>query len=162
MRLSDAVVQASVWPDARSFFEAVGRAVDAMADIDRQLMYGVEGITRRPGTGPRPLTSDPTASAALFAESAKARMEDIAARREAMELIVGAGLAVIEGVRLALGDGRADVLEARYVDRLTWDDVGERVGCTRSTAHEWCKETFDWIDAVGWRRAVEGKGIAED
>lgn len=161
MRLSDAVVQASVWPDARSFFEAVGRAVDAMADIDRQLMYGVEGITRRPGTGPRPLTSDPTASAALFAESVKARMEDIAARREAMELIVGAGLAVIEGVRLVKGDGYADVLEARYADRLTWDDVGERVGLTGRGAWNRAKEAFEWVDAVGWRRAIEGRGIAE-
>ena len=161
MRLTDAVVQASMWSDARSFFEAVGRAVDSMARIDNQLMYGIEGIERRPGMGARPLMSDPTASAALFAESAKLAMERLRGRREAMELIVGAGLAVIEGVRLALGDGRADVLEARYIDRLAWEDVAERLGVSRSTAIRRADVALEWVDSVGWRRAIEGTGGAE-
>ena len=161
MRLSDAVVQASVWPDARTFFEAVGKAVDAIARIDEQLMFGIEGVTRKPGMGPKPVTGDPTASAALFAESAHARLDDLKAERESMELTVGAGLAVIEGVRAGLGERYADVLDARHVDKLTWDECADRAGVSKMTAIRDALTAYEWVDSVGWRRAIEGRGNAE-
>lgn len=145
--------------DVRDVFE---RALQSKRDLEHlrfrmeQLRYkvGSNGIPTAMGGEP----GDPVGKAATDI----ADFERKARRTEAeLEAELANCSEVCEGLRKAFNLRLGDVLEDRYVNGLSWDDVAEVNDIGRRTAIRYRDAAFDWIADVGWERAKRGEGKAE-
>lgn len=55
----------------------------------------------------------------------------------------------------------ADVLCMHYCQDMLWSDVANLVGYSRSQCIAKAAQAFELIDAIGFERCVQGRGIAE-
>ena len=135
---------------AREYLEGVSSALRA---AEAATLAAEVGDCRGAGGRSDPLSGGPTESRALalVVASARARQAEALARE---------CRARIGGLRLLFAR-KADALELRYLDGLSWAGVAGRLGVSRRTAIAWRDELCDWVDAHGWARAREGVGGAE-
>lgn len=148
---------------SREYFDALRDACARMEVVRREL-WRLEDISeafdeRAAGGGGKPSGgySDPMDRVVVLID----RRKRLSGELVELEAQVGDGLAVIEGVRRGLGDRYADVLDARCVDALSWDDAAFEVGCSKRSAMRRYDTACDWVDAVGLARARAGEGMAE-
>lgn len=159
MNRTDAIVIASAYPTARGFYERVRWAAGMTRHIERQIAEGIE--RRGAGNGPKPLVSDPTAAAAMRDEAEAELLAELAGRLQECRDLVEAGAFVAYGVQYGLGETYADALIGYYIQRLQWPEVARRQGVGLTTVQARRDAACEWVDSVGWRNAVWGKGRAE-
>lgn len=162
MRLEDAVVIASGWPDSRAYWMHIEKMVQKLDALNRALMFGVDGVERTNKRAIQPLVKDPTSAQAIAHQGAVKAYESMKSEREATIIELGAALVLIEGIRAALGHKYADVLEMRHIDRFKWSLIAYELGVSRREAFRVLNVVNDWIDSYGWHALVSGKGTAEN
>ena len=155
------------------WFERSRRAILRLCAVRRELDALRESEASGPGgkhgdSGPhqKNATSDPVAAAALAHDGVIARIEELSRQLESLEAARDTLRQVISGMRLALGDGYADVMAAYYLygpeltytgRSCTWQDVADRNGVTLRTVLRRRSVAADWLDDVGVAGAIAGK-----
>lgn len=86
--------------------------------------------------------NDVTAKNAEAVISAKCELKAITCELEAARNIV-------RGIE-AIFSGRARVIELKYLEGESWDQVSSKLNISRSTAHRWQQDIFDFCDQVGF------------
>lgn len=95
--------------------------------------------------------SDPTASRAIRnVDEWGEQLAELRKREAELEHFIGVTLAIIEAVRSGLGSDYADILDARYIDCLTW----KQMDVAKSTGKMKVAIAFDWIDSIGISRLL--------
>lgn len=95
--------------------------------------------------------SDPTASRAIRnVDEWGEQLAELRKREAELEHFIGVTLAIIEAVRDGLGADYADILDARYIDCLTW----KQMDVAKSTGKMKAAIAFDWIDSIGISRLL--------
>ena len=95
--------------------------------------------------------SDPTASRAIRnVDEWGEQLAELRKRESELEHFIGTTLAIIEAVRSGLGSDYADILDARYIDCLTW----KQMDVAKSTGKMKVAIAFDWIDSIGISRLL--------
>lgn len=95
--------------------------------------------------------SDPTASRAIRnVDEWGEQLAELRKREAELEHFIGVSLAIIEAVRSGLGSDYADLLDARYIDCLTW----KQMDVAKSTGKMKVAIAFDWIDSIGISRLL--------
>ena len=156
--MADVMAELHGYSESRPFFEDVARKVRRLSFLHEVMIYGLDAVQPGQGGGKASGVPDPTAGRALAESSV---VEAARAEACAIEDAIGAALALIEGVRRGLGEAYADVLERHYVDGASFSDVADEMGITKMTAINRRDVACDWVDMVGWRRALHGFGKAE-
>lgn len=142
--------------NARQRFEQTRRAVARLHDVQLMIMNGCDEW-RPPGVSSRNATPDPTASAAIRnVDELDGRLSALRAEEGELIEFIGEALVVIRAVRDGLGGRYADVLEWRYIDRLSFDYIKDEFGMAKATAHRLAGIAFDWIDSIGLTRILAG------
>ena len=140
----------------RDRFIQTRNAVVELANI--QALISEQGDDWKPDNVRGSDVSDPTAARAIY--NVDVWGEKLTHLRELeSELLefIGVTLAIIEGVRIGLGDEYADILDQRYIDGLRWCDVevdGKSV--PSATGKRKVAIAFDWIDSVGLTGVLGG------
>ena len=155
------------------WFERSRRSVLRLCAVQRELDALTESEETGPGgsghgdSGPRQknATSDPVSAAALAHDGVVARIAELTRQRDGLEAARLALCRVIDGMRLALGDGYADVMAAYYLygpelaytgRGCTWQDVADRAGVSLRTAMRRRSVASDWLEDVGVSGAMAG------
>ena len=95
--------------------------------------------------------SDPTASRAIRnVDEWGEQLAELRKREAELEHFIGTTLAIIEAVRSGLGSDYADILDKRYIDCLTW----QQMDMPKSTGKMKVAIAFDWIDSIGISRLL--------
>ena len=95
--------------------------------------------------------SDPTASRAIRnVDEWGEQLAELRKRESELEHFIGTTLAIIEAVRSGLGSDYADILDKRYIDCLTW----QQMDMPKSTGKMKVAIAFDWIDSIGISRLL--------
>lgn len=98
--------------------------------------------------------SDPTASRAIRnVDEWGEQLAELRKREAELEHFIGTTLAIIEAVRSGLGSDYADILDARYIDCLTW----AQMDMPKSTGKMKVAIAFDWIDSIGISKLLRGE-----
>lgn len=98
--------------------------------------------------------SDPTASRAIRnVDEWGEQLAELRKREAELEHFIGTTLAIIEAVRSGLGSDYADILDARYIDCLTW----AQMDVAKSTGKMKVAIAFDWIDSIGISKLLRGE-----
>ena len=98
--------------------------------------------------------SDPTASRAIRnVDEWGEQLAELRKREAELEHFIGTTLAIIEAVRSGLGSDYADILDARYIDCLTW----AQMDMPKSTGKLKVAIAFDWVDSIGISRLLRGE-----
>ena len=98
--------------------------------------------------------SDPTASRAIRnVDEWGEQLAELRKREAELEYFIGVTLAIIEAVRSGLGSDYADILDARYIDCLTW----AQMNMPKSTGKMKVAIAFDWVDSIGISRLLRGE-----
>ena len=127
-----------------------------MHDVQLMIMNDCDEW-RPPSVSSRHSTPDPTANAAIRnVDELEGKLR--ALREEESELIdmIGEALAIIQAVRDGLGNKYADVLEWRYIDCMTWDNIKREYDVAKQTGRYRLNIAFDWIDSIGITRILAG------
>lgn len=102
--------------------------------------------------------SDPTSSRAIYVvDELGDKLTAARAEESELEDFIGVSLAIIEGVRDGFGEIYAILLDARYIDGMTWAAIHEEYGVVKSSGHYLLGIAFDWIDSVGVSRLLKGE-----
>lgn len=142
--------------NARQRFERTRKAVERFETVHNLLMYG--GDDWKPESvrvsGEK---SDPTASRAIYNVDELADKLD-GLRKEETELvdIIGETLAIIAAIKSSFGEIYATLLEARYIDLLTWPQIATDYGISKSSGHYLINIAFDYVDSIGVSRLLAG------
>ena len=157
------------YSSARDLFEASRDAAKECRAARIQLerlessRFGGSGSVAGGGRGGRHDVNGMGATIALvdFQELMRRRIAD---DTELMELAtaVAYGEDGRGGVAALMGSGHADVLCWRYIAAETWERCARACNITRATAVRRAQEAFDVVDALGFERAIEGIGMAEE
>ena len=166
MNQSDAIAIANCYGSCRSLFERARHAAGMVPVLERRLAEGVGGVERRGSKdGPRPLTSDPTAAAAMRDEAARAELERERGELQRCRDLVEAAAFVAFGVRGGLPNGMGatwcETLLLYYIRRMPWAEVARRTGASEVTCRARRDAACEWVDSVGFARAVWGRGAAQ-
>ena len=98
--------------------------------------------------------SDPTASRAIRnVDEWGEQLAELRKREAELEHFIGTTLAIIEAVRSGLGSDYADILDKRYIDCLTW----QQMDMPKSTGKLKVAIAFDWVDSIGISRLLRGE-----
>ena len=141
----------------RARFEDARRAIKRMDEINLAIMYGLddwkpEGVRSKSGT------DDPTASKAIRdIDEVQPTIRELMREREDCERVIGEALALIESVRVGLGERYAVVLDCLYIDGMTWRELRQAHDIPKSTGQQLRNVAFDWMDSVGISRLLKGE-----
>ena len=98
--------------------------------------------------------SDPTASRAIRnVDEWGEQLAELRKRESELEHFIGTTLQIIEAVRSGLGSDYADILDKRYIDCLTW----QQMDMPKSTGKLKVAIAFDWVDSIGISRLLRGE-----
>ena len=134
---------------ARDRFVQTRQAVIELNNIKALIMS--DGDDWKPPGVKVHAVSDPTASRAIRnVDEWGEQLAELRKRESELEYFIGTTLAIIEAVRDGLGADYADILDARYIDCLTWKqmDVAKSNGKMKAAI------AFDWIDSIGISRLL--------
>jgi hypothetical protein len=146
--------------EAREYFETVRSECRKMEELQFQMAECADGIRAASyEAGAASAVGNPTERRALSDLERSSRLE---AGMQELADDVAEALALISGVGQIMGERYAKVLEARYIDGMTWDDVALAADVSRRTAMR-CRDTAcDLIDALGRAHILQGMGFAEN
>lgn len=133
------------WEQVRRAASDIGHAESRLAALRMPRGSGGHGV----GSG----IGDPTGRWAIEIADSEARLS--ATVRE-LEGVVGDGLVACGRVGAMIGQLAASVMEAYYVDCLTWDDVAEREHVSKRTAIRLRDRAVELTDVVGIAHMVHG------
>lgn len=137
---------------ARDRFVATRKAVIELDNIHALIMTDGEDW-KPPGVHVKGI-ADPTASRAIRnVDEWGAQLVELRKRESELEHFIGTTLAIIEAVRSGLGADYADLLDARYIDCLTW----KQMDVAKSTGKMKVAIAFDWVDSIGISRLLRGE-----
>jgi hypothetical protein len=98
--------------------------------------------------------SDPTASRAIRnVDEWGEQLAELRKREAELEYFIGTTREIIEAVRSGLGSDYADILDKRYIDCLTW----QQMDMPKSTGKLKVAIAFDWVDSIGISRLLRGE-----
>ena len=142
--------------NARERFERTRKAVERLEYVQALIMSGCDDW-RPDSVRKSNSTSDPTAARAIRNVDVLAGKLE-ALHKEESELLdeIGETLRIIQGVRDSFGVAYGNLLEWRYVDRMTWAKISDLYGIPKSTGHHMLGIVFDWIDSVGISGLLHG------
>ena len=150
---------ADAMPDvlARDRMEQTRRCVRRLDEVKMALM--LEGEEWKPAqVKAKAGKSDPTASKAIYrADELPVVMQNLKAEERELIAFIGCSLVLIEAVRVGLGEHYADVLDWMYVDCLSWSEIADLHGVSKSTGSEWRSIAIDWMDSVGIKNLLRGE-----
>ena len=136
---------------ARDRFIATRKAVIELDAIKAKLSES--GDDWRPEGIPSSETPDPTGNQAAYnVDVLGDLLERLRAREGELESFIGESLELIEHVRRGLGEEYANILDARYIDGLTW----EQMGIASTTGKRKASVAFDWLDSIGMTKLLRG------
>lgn len=129
---------------AREYFGEVLRASEEVEQCQRVINELADGLPPRHGGGAVRAsgTSDPVYAAFI---TRTIRLAEARATMDRDNLLIGEALALIDGLRRVFCR-KADVLELRYVDRMSWSHVADELGVSVRTAYGWHKDVMAFVD----------------
>lgn len=134
---------------ARDRFVQTRQAVIELDNIKALIM--TDGDDWKPPGVKVHAVSDPTASRAIRnVDEWGEQLAELRKRESELEYFIGVSLQIIEAVRSGLGSDYADILDARYIDCLTW----KQMDVAKSTGKMKVAIAFDWIDSIGISRLL--------
>lgn len=137
---------------ARERFVQTRQAVIELNNIKALIMS--DGDDWKPPGVKVHAVSDPTASRAIRnVDEWGEQLAELRKRESELEHFIGVSLAIIEAVRSGLGADYADILDARYIDCLTW----KQMDVAKSTGKLKVAIAFDWVDSIGISRLLRGE-----
>ena len=137
---------------ARDRFVQTRQAVIELNNIKALIMS--DGDDWKPPGVKVHAVSDPTASRAIRnVDEWGEQLAELRKREAELEHFIGTTLAIIEAVRSGLGSDYADILDARYIDCLTW----AQMDMPKSTGKMKVAIAFDWIDSIGISKLLRGE-----
>ena len=137
---------------ARDRFVQTRQAVIELNNIKALIMS--DGDDWKPPGVKVHAVSDPTASRAIRnVDEWGEQLAELRKREAELEHFIGVSLAIIEAVRSGLGSDYADLLDARYIDCLTW----VQMDMPKSTGKLKVAIAFDWVDSIGISRLLRGE-----
>ena len=137
---------------ARERFVQTRQAVIELNNIKALIM--TDGDDWKPPGVKVHAVSDPTASRAIRnVDEWGEQLAELRKRESELEHFIGTTLAIIEAVRDGLGADYADILDARYIDCLTWNQMD----VAKSTGKLKVAIAFDWIDSIGISKLLRGE-----
>ena len=137
---------------ARDRFVATRKAVIELDNIHALIM--TEGDDWKPPGVHVKGIADPTANRAIRnVDEWGAQLVELRKRESELEHFIGTTLAIIEAVRSGLGSDYADILDARYIDCLTWNQMD----VAKSTGKMKVAIAFDWVDSIGISKLLRGE-----
>ena len=137
---------------ARDRFVQTRQAVIELNNIKALIMS--DGDDWKPPGVKVHAVSDPTASRAIRnVDEWGEQLAELRQREAELEHFIGVSLAIIEAVRSGLGSDYADLLDARYIDCLTW----VQMDMPKSTGKLKVAIAFDWVDSIGISRLLRGE-----
>lgn len=140
----------------RDRFVQTRSAVIELAQV--QALIDSDGDDWRPAGVHAPGIGDPTAARAIRnVDEWGEQLAELRKREAELEHFIGTTLAIIEAVRVGLGDTYAQLLDARYIDDEPWAHITEITGVPRQRGHYMMNIAFDWIDSVGVSRLLRGE-----
>ena len=141
---------------AHDRFIATRAAVQRLEDVKTAIMF--EGEDWKPTQPKAKGMSDPTARKAIYRVDELSQVLDNLYKEEHdLEVFIGTTLAIIEAVRVGLGDKYANVLDARYIDCWQWSQVESEYGITRQAGNYLVNVACDWVDSIGFRELLRGE-----
>lgn len=140
--------------DAREYLNAVRSAVNDR----RAALLMLETVGIRSGAKVKTGTiGDPTGSMALAIIKAERECSE---RLASLDAFIAGGVELIAGISAALGDEYGAIMSCYYIRAEPWDKVAQNVSRSRRSCINMRDTALDWVDAVGFARAREGKGVA--
>ena len=137
---------------ARERFVETRKAVIELNNIKALIMS--DGDDWKPPGVKVHAVSDPTASRAIRnVDEWGEQLAELRKREAELEHFIGTTLAIIEAVRSGLGSDYADILDKRYIDCLTW----QQIDMPKSTGKLKVAIAFDWVDSIGISRLLRGE-----
>ena len=137
---------------ARDRFVQTRQAVIELNNIKALIMS--DGDDWKPPGVKVHAVSDPTASRAIRnVDEWGEQLAELRKREAELEHFIGTTLAIIEAVRSGLGSDYADILDARYIDCLTW----AQMDMPKSTGKMKVAIAFDWVDSIGISNLLRGE-----
>ena len=111
-----------------------------------------------PTTRTRTDMSDPTANRAIYNVDERAeKLEALRQEERELETLIGGTLAIISSVRVGFGEIYATLLEHRYIDVWSWQQIHDEFGIKRTAGYDLINVACDWIDSVGVSRLFRGE-----
>lgn len=137
---------------ARDRFVQTRQAVIELNNIKALIMS--DGDDWKPPGVKVHAVSDPTASRAIRnVDEWGEQLAELRKREAELEHFIGTTLAIIEAVRSGLGSDYADILDKRYIDCLTW----QQMDMPKSTGKLKVAIAFDWVDSIGISKLLRGE-----
>ena len=137
---------------ARDRFVQTRQAVIELNNIKALIMS--DGDDWKPPGVKVHAVSDPTASRAIRnVDEWGEQLAELRKREAELEHFIGTTLQIIEAVRSGLGSDYADILDKRYIDCLTW----QQMDMPKSTGKMKVAIAFDWVDSIGISRLLRGE-----
>jgi len=143
--------------NARERFEATRKAIPRLHDVQLAIMYECDDW-KPPAVKAHTQTADPTASRAIYrVDELSEKLDALRAEERELEQLIGETLAIIAAVRDGFGEIYATLLEHRYIDVWSWEQIKEEYEIKRTTGYDLINVAFDWIDSVGISRLLRGQ-----
>ena len=149
---------------ARAALERVKSAIQELSQVRQTLAQGVDGLERirRSHNAPRPLYSNPTLNAAIWLADSAPRVFDSLRQKECeLVQIINDGRALISGVEFAMGVKYASVLRMYYMRAMTHEEIRNVTGISLPMIERYKAVALDYMNAVGYNRALQGVSISD-
>lgn len=144
--------------NAKERFNQTRHAVMRLDEIHLLIMFECDDWKPEDAGRVSGTVSDPTANAAIRnVDEIAGRLDALRAEETELTNFIGESLAIIRAVKKGFGEIYAMLLEARYIDLLSWKDVHEITGIKKSKGHYLLNIAFDWVDSVGITRILNGQ-----
>ena len=142
---------------AKERFEKTRKGVLRLNEVKNLIMYECDDWRPHEEKVSKAI-SDPTAQRAIYlVDEVSEKLEALRSEESELEAFIGDSLALIQAVNDGFGEIYATLLEARYIDRLTWSRIHDDFGIAKSTGYYLIGIACDWIDSVGVSRLLKGE-----
>jgi len=143
--------------NAKERFEKLPKAVERLNEVKLLIMYECDDWRPHEERVSKAI-NDPTAQRAIYlVDEVSEKLEALRSEEAELESFIGESLAIIQAVHDGFGEIYAKLLEARYIDGLSWSDVHDSYGIAKSTGHYLLDIAFDWIDSIGVSKLLSGR-----
>ena len=141
--------------DAKRDLAAKQRIIEGMERTEQSLPGGIVPQARPGETKPNAITDVKLDKLADWEADIASCARLIAEAYEVLYGVRGSG-----GLLALLGAHYAELLDCRYIQLLTWEDVAARIGYSKRHCFDLQTTAFDFLAYNGLRRTAEGKGKA--
>jgi hypothetical protein len=143
--------------NAKERFKKLPNAVERLNEVKLLIMYECDDWRPHEERVSKSI-SDPTAQRAIhLVDEVSEKLEALRSEESELESFIGESLVLIQAVHDGFGEIYAILLEARYIDGLSWSMIHDDYGIARSTGYRLIGIAFDWIDSMGVSRLLKGE-----